>query len=279
MKRCNTIYAQGANLTPERVPLCCMHRQMPATKPDSTDSCIDLTQKCESDTEEETAPVKATHAKKAAAKHAGGSGRSKARATAATGADMSCAGPSRAPVLGRTAPDSDSGSDFVEEEVKPAGRKLPPKPPKVPRAKAPKAPKEKAAKAPKAPAKKAGGKAKKDGDGEDGAGAEDAGGAGDDDGGSVWGPHDEDEEPEIDLDTSVGYNFTRTMEPAAELLMPLLPYQKQFLAWAVEQEQGSVCGGVLADEMGMGKTIQAIRYAEGTVAGWMPSSVRKQENI
>jgi len=46
------------------------------------------------------------------------------------------------------------------------------------------------------------------------------------------------------------------MEPPAELLMPLLPYQKQFLGWALRQEQGDIKGGILADEMGMGKTIQ-----------------------
>ena len=38
--------------------------------------------------------------------------------------------------------------------------------------------------------------------------------------------------------------------------MPLLPYQRQFLAWGVSQEQSSVRGGILADEMGMGKTLQ-----------------------
>ena len=46
------------------------------------------------------------------------------------------------------------------------------------------------------------------------------------------------------------------MEPPAEMLMPLLPFQKEFLAWAISQEQGVVRGGILADEMGMGKTIQ-----------------------
>lgn len=49
------------------------------------------------------------------------------------------------------------------------------------------------------------------------------------------------------------------MEPARELLMPLLPYQRQFLGWAVAAEQGPVKGGILADEMGMGKTIQVHR--------------------
>lgn len=50
------------------------------------------------------------------------------------------------------------------------------------------------------------------------------------------------------------------MEPGPELLMPLLPYQKEFLAWAVKQEQSAVRGGVLADEMGMGKTIQVCAW-------------------
>ncbi|GMH34392.1 hypothetical protein BSKO_02226 [Bryopsis sp. KO-2023] len=48
------------------------------------------------------------------------------------------------------------------------------------------------------------------------------------------------------------------LEPPPELLMNLLPYQKEFLAWAVKQELGEIRGGILADEMGMGKTIQAI---------------------
>lgn len=46
------------------------------------------------------------------------------------------------------------------------------------------------------------------------------------------------------------------MEPPVEMLMPLLPFQKEFLAWAISQEQGVIKGGILADEMGMGKTIQ-----------------------
>ena len=46
------------------------------------------------------------------------------------------------------------------------------------------------------------------------------------------------------------------MEPAPEMLMSLLPFQKEFLAWAVDQERSEIRGGILADEMGMGKTIQ-----------------------
>ncbi|CDY53386.1 BnaAnng12340D [Brassica napus] len=51
--------------------------------------------------------------------------------------------------------------------------------------------------------------------------------------------------------------IAETAEPPHDLIMPLLRYQKEFLAWGSKQEQ-SVRGGILADEMGMGKTIQAI---------------------
>ena len=46
------------------------------------------------------------------------------------------------------------------------------------------------------------------------------------------------------------------MEPPPELLMELLPFQKEFLAWALAHERSEIRGGILADEMGMGKTIQ-----------------------
>jgi DNA repair protein RAD16 len=36
-----------------------------------------------------------------------------------------------------------------------------------------------------------------------------------------------------------------------DLLMPLLPYQKEGLGWMLHQEESSVHGGILADEMGM----------------------------
>lgn len=48
------------------------------------------------------------------------------------------------------------------------------------------------------------------------------------------------------------------LEPPLELLLPLLPYQKEFLGWGIAQERSALHGGILADEMGMGKTIQAI---------------------
>lgn len=49
-----------------------------------------------------------------------------------------------------------------------------------------------------------------------------------------------------------------TIEPSPDLIMPLLRYQKEWLAWGLNQEESPSRGGILADEMGMGKTVQAI---------------------
>lgn len=49
-----------------------------------------------------------------------------------------------------------------------------------------------------------------------------------------------------------------TADPAPEVVLPLLRFQKEWLAWALAQEASGSRGGILADEMGMGKTIQAI---------------------
>ncbi|XP_057985212.1 DNA repair protein RAD16 isoform X2 [Hevea brasiliensis] len=62
---------------------------------------------------------------------------------------------------------------------------------------------------------------------------------------------------DIDLDQQ-RFIVNETAEPPAELIMPLLRYQKEWLAWALKQEESETKGGILADEMGMGKTIQAI---------------------
>ncbi len=47
-------------------------------------------------------------------------------------------------------------------------------------------------------------------------------------------------------------------KPPIEVTMPLLPFQRESLGWMQAQEAGPIKGGILADEMGMGKTIQAI---------------------
>ncbi|KAJ6793850.1 DNA repair protein RAD16-like [Iris pallida] len=47
-------------------------------------------------------------------------------------------------------------------------------------------------------------------------------------------------------------------EPCPEITLPLLRFQKEWIAWALRQEASETRGGILADEMGMGKTIQAI---------------------
>ncbi|KAG1347375.1 putative ATP-dependent helicase rhp16 [Cocos nucifera] len=53
-------------------------------------------------------------------------------------------------------------------------------------------------------------------------------------------------------------SLAETVEPSPDIILPLLRFQKEWLAWALKQEDSHVRGGILADEMGMGKTIQAI---------------------
>ena len=63
----------------------------------------------------------------------------------------------------------------------------------------------------------------------------------------------------VDPDAIVRSEWRAEAEPPKELLLPLLPYQREGLAWLLHQERESeMLGGILADEMGMGKTIQAI---------------------
>ncbi|URE39906.1 SNF2 family N-terminal domain [Musa troglodytarum] len=52
--------------------------------------------------------------------------------------------------------------------------------------------------------------------------------------------------------------LVETAEPSPDIILPLLRFQKEWLAWALKQENSDIRGGILADEMGMGKTIQAI---------------------
>lgn len=49
-----------------------------------------------------------------------------------------------------------------------------------------------------------------------------------------------------------------TVDASPDFVMPLLRYQKEWLAWGLKQEDSASRGGILADEMGMGKTVQAI---------------------
>ncbi|OMP02271.1 SNF2-related protein [Corchorus olitorius] len=68
---------------------------------------------------------------------------------------------------------------------------------------------------------------------------------------------DENLTADLDLDQQNAV-INETSEASSELIIPLLRYQKEWLAWALKQEDSPTRGGILADEMGMGKTIQAI---------------------
>ncbi|EGZ04828.1 hypothetical protein PHYSODRAFT_566639 [Phytophthora sojae] len=61
-------------------------------------------------------------------------------------------------------------------------------------------------------------------------------------------------------------------EPSKFLTATLLPYQREALAWMVGQEESGYRGGILADEMGMGKTIQAISLMLENVREEAPSA-------
>ena len=63
---------------------------------------------------------------------------------------------------------------------------------------------------------------------------------------------DDDAKP-LDPDSLVRKVWTERKEPSEDLLMPLLPYQKEGLGWMSSQEHSDVHGGILADEMGMGE--------------------------
>ena len=65
---------------------------------------------------------------------------------------------------------------------------------------------------------------------------------------------DEDAKP-LDPDSLVRKVWTERKEPSEDLLMPLLPYQKEGLGWMSSQEHSDVHGGILADEMGMGERV------------------------
>lgn len=60
-----------------------------------------------------------------------------------------------------------------------------------------------------------------------------------------------------DLENEPPHKFEQMAQPPG-LKCNLLPFQKEGLHWLVEQEKSKYHGGILADEMGMGKTIQTI---------------------
>mmetsp|Transcript_9469 Transcript_9469/g.11786 ORF Transcript_9469/g.11786 Transcript_9469/m.11786 type:complete len:1115 (+) Transcript_9469:115-3459(+) len=68
---------------------------------------------------------------------------------------------------------------------------------------------------------------------------------------------DQDYEP-VNPDEMVREEWREKREPPPEVILPLLPYQQEGLGWMYHQEQTDFHGGILADEMGMGKTLQAI---------------------
>lgn len=61
-----------------------------------------------------------------------------------------------------------------------------------------------------------------------------------------------------DLTRDIVPQKPKTLPSPTGLKLKLLPFQQESLYWMKEQEKGTWKGGMLADEMGMGKTIQTI---------------------
>ncbi|QNQ01433.1 YALIA101S02e22848g1_1 [Yarrowia lipolytica] len=69
--------------------------------------------------------------------------------------------------------------------------------------------------------------------------------------------HPELENTFIDLDNKPRIQVEKAEQPKS-MAVTLLPFQQEGLNWLLKQEEGEYKGGILADEMGMGKTIQTI---------------------
>jgi hypothetical protein len=53
-------------------------------------------------------------------------------------------------------------------------------------------------------------------------------------------------EAELNPESLVLTQCKEQREPPPILVLSLLPYQKEFLAWGLKQELGPICGGILA---------------------------------
>lgn len=60
------------------------------------------------------------------------------------------------------------------------------------------------------------------------------------------------------LDTLLARPSAGMVEQPQDLSLRLLPFQREGVAWMLRQEETEFAGGILSDEMGMGKTIQTI---------------------
>lgn len=69
--------------------------------------------------------------------------------------------------------------------------------------------------------------------------------------------HPELEHTFVDLDNKPRIQVEKAEQPKT-MAVTLLPFQQEGLNWLLKQEEGEYQGGILADEMGMGKTIQTI---------------------
>jgi SNF2 family DNA or RNA helicase len=54
------------------------------------------------------------------------------------------------------------------------------------------------------------------------------------------------------------YDSMEEVDQVEDITVELLPYQKQGIAWMIQQEKQYPKSGILADEMGLGKTIQTL---------------------